>query len=164
MSHSEAIASIRPADTLIQWSPELSIGIEEIDSQHKVLVDILNHLHAAIVHHQGSLEVTHVLDELVDYTRIHFAVEECLLRMLDYPDYEEHKAKHEKLIEQIRHFRQRLIDEGRASTFELLHFLKQWLTVHIMESDREYVGHMLARGVRASYGKPSLLARLWGRK
>ena len=158
-----AKASTKSPDTLIEWSSELSIGIEEIDSQHKVLVDLLNQLHAAILHHHGSQETLHVLDELVDYTRIHFAVEESLLRILDYPDYESHKAKHEKLIEQVQQFRQRLTEQGRASTFELLHFLKQWLTVHILESDREYTTHLLARGVRARYEKPSLLARLWGR-
>lgn len=157
-------ANNRPVEPLIVWTPELSVGIQEIDEQHKTLVDILNQLHVAIMQHHASAEVVHILDELVEYTRIHFAVEESLMRVLDYPDYEAHHAEHEKLIAQVQQFRHRVIDDGRAITFELLHFLKQWLTVHIMESDQRYTEHFIQRGVRASYEKPSWLSRLWGRR
>lgn len=148
---------------LIVWSDELSVGIEEIDAQHKVLVDLLNQLHIAILTQHGSAEAMHVLGELIDYTRIHFAVEESLMRVLGYPDYEAHKAGHEQLLQQVMDLQRRLLEEGHGITFELLHFLKRWLSVHIMESDRAYSPYFLARGVQARYEKPSLLRRLWSR-
>lgn len=152
-----------PTQPLIVWNDQLSVGIEEIDAQHKVLVEIVNQLHTAILAHHGSSEVLAVLDELVDYTRIHFAVEEALMRVLAYPDYDSHKQGHEALLEQVLDFRHRVVDQGRVVTFELMHFLKQWLLVHIMESDQAYAPHFIARGVRASYDKPSFLRRLWSR-
>lgn len=75
----------------IVWSDELSVGIEEIDEQHKVLVNLINRMHNAIAEKHGSEVVSGILAELVDYTKIHFAVEESLLRILGYPGYEEHK-------------------------------------------------------------------------
>lgn len=37
----------------VEWSTELSVGIEEIDAQHQVLVDLLNQVHEAIQQRQG---------------------------------------------------------------------------------------------------------------
>ena len=64
----------------VEWSNELSVGIEEIDAQHQVLVDLLNQVHEAIQQRQG-LETTWVIvQKLYEYTRVHFAVEESLLK------------------------------------------------------------------------------------
>ncbi|NKF20950.1 bacteriohemerythrin [Solimonas marina] len=163
LSTRAAPRSVATPAPLIVWTPELSVGIDEIDAQHKLLVDLLNQLHVAILTQHGSAEAMHVLHELIDYTRIHFAVEESLMRVLGYPDYEAHKASHEQLLEQVLNLQRRLIDEGQGITFELLHFLKRWLSVHIMETDRSYTPHFLARGIQARYEKPSLLRRLWSR-
>jgi len=34
---------------LIEWSDDLSVGIQEIDEQHKVLVGLVNDMHDAIM-------------------------------------------------------------------------------------------------------------------
>lgn len=131
------------------WADDFSVGIQEIDEQHKVLVGLLNELHAAIVGHRGSAECRRILDRLVEYTRVHFAVEESLMRILGYPDYENHKHEHEKLAVQVADLLQKL-DTGKAAiSFELLHFLKVWLTKHICESDKRYGSHFIACGIEA---------------
>lgn len=78
----------------------------EIDAQHKVLVNLLNELHRAIYEHKGSETASEILGRLIEYTRIHFKVEECLMRILSYPDdeerkKEEHKKHHTQLIGQV---------------------------------------------------------------
>ena len=135
---------------LITWNDEMKIGIDEIDNQHHELVKLLNQLNEAIRSNQGSAIANQVLDELHDYTRIHFAVEESILRMLDYPDYVEHKAKHEKLENELHTLSMKFREDGKSISFELLHFLKSWLTKHIQESDREYSVHLLEAGIKAS--------------
>ena len=135
---------------LIVWNDDLKIGLDEIDNQHHELVKLLNQLNEAIRSNQGSAVANRVLDELHDYTRIHFAVEESIMRMLDYPDYIEHKAKHEKLENELLGLSLKFREEGKAISFELLHFLKNWLTKHIQESDREYSSHFIKTGIQAS--------------
>ena len=130
----------------IEWSNELSVGIEEIDAQHQVLVGLLNQIHEAIQQRQG-MEVTHdIVAKLGEYTRVHFAVEESLMRILHYPEYEQHKIQHDRLIQQLVDLSGRL-NAGKAVSFELAHFLKVWLTKHIMESDKRYSSHFLAYGI-----------------
>lgn len=151
---------IPKSEELFPWSDKLSVGIEEIDAQHRMLVDLLNELHRAIQERHGSDVALEILGRLVEYTRIHFAVEESLMRVLGYGDYEEHKNHHNQLINQVNDLYDR-VRGGQHVTFELLHFLRVWLTKHIMEEDREYVPFMLSKGVAASYKKRSWLERIF---
>jgi hemerythrin len=146
---------------LIQWSDALSVKIDEIDDQHKVLVELINEMHDAIHAHHSSDKVRDVLGQLADYTKIHFAVEESLMRILDYPQYEQHKAQHAELIHSVVDL-QGKVDAGKTTIgFELMHFLKVWLTRHIMESDQEYAQFFIARGVKTKIKHKSLAGRLW---
>ena len=158
---SQQAVSMHSAEDLVEWSEELSVGIEEIDSQHRVLVDLLNDLHRAIVEHHGSEASQRILAELLEYTRIHFAVEESLMRILGYPDYEEHKHHHELLLNEVHTLSQKLAEGKKSVNFELLHFLKMWLTKHIMEEDRQYTSHFISRGVQQSYEKHSWMDKFW---
>lgn len=133
--------------TLFPWSDDLSVGIQEIDEQHKVLVGLLNELHAAVVERKASTACRGILDRLAEYTRVHFAVEEALMRILGYPAHDAHRAEHELLTRQVVELQEKL-DSGKASIgFELLHFLKVWLTKHINESDKRYSAHFISRGI-----------------
>ena len=164
MSFMSAVASPENDNVLISWSDALSVGIQEIDEQHKVLVDLLNQLHTAITQRHGNAVTDEILEQLVEYTRIHFAVEESLMRILGYPDYENHKEHHKQLIEEIQGLMQRMRSKKRSVSFELLHFLKIWLTKHIMEEDKQYVPFLLSKGVKARYEKRSWMERFWGSK
>ncbi|MBL3526193.1 MAG: hemerythrin family protein [gamma proteobacterium endosymbiont of Lamellibrachia anaximandri] len=146
----------------VEWSDSLSVGIEEIDEQHKILVNLINRMHQAIHERHGSDAVKGILAELADYTRIHFAVEESLMRILNYPGYEEHKEIHEELLNHVIELVQKVESGKTAIGFELLHFLKTWLTKHIMEEDMQYTGFFLAAGANPKLSKKSWIQRLWG--
>ncbi len=152
---------LEPMSTFIEWSNELSVGIEEIDAQHKVLVDLLNQMHEAIQQRHAAQVTSDIIDQLGEYTRVHFAVEESLMRILHYPDYERHKEEHEQLIGQLSELRAKL-DTGKNSiSFELAHFMKTWLTKHIMETDKSYTSHFLAQGIRPELSHGSWTKRFW---
>ena len=155
-----AISAEATGEELFTWTDDLSVGIEEIDEQHKVLVDLLNELHHGIMEKHGSEATIEVLGRLVEYTRIHFALEESLMRMLHYPDYEEHKEHHEMLLDQVNELVEK-VKSGHHVTFELLHFLKNWLSRHIMEEDKIYAPFFLSRGVAATHKKRSWLGRIF---
>lgn len=145
----------------MEWSQSLSVGIQEIDDQHRVLVDLLNQINEAIHSHHGS-DATHaILKDLVDYTKIHFAVEESLMRVLGYPGYEEHKDRHRELIHEVEELQDKLLSGQKGLSFELLHFLKMWLTRHIMSEDMSYAPFFLKKGVIASSPHLSPGRRLW---
>ncbi|RLJ20159.1 hemerythrin [bacterium endosymbiont of Escarpia laminata] len=146
----------------VEWSDSLSVGIEEIDEQHKILVNLINRMHQAIHERHGSDVVKDILAELADYTRIHFAVEESLMRILNYPGYDEHKEIHDELLGHVVELIEKVESGKTAIGFELLHFLKTWLTKHIMEEDMRYTGFFLAAGASPKLSKKSWIRRLWG--
>jgi hemerythrin len=145
----------------VQWTHELSVGVEEIDEQHKVLIKIINEMHEAIRLLRSKETVGEILGRLIEYTRIHFAVEESLMRILNYPGYEDHKAQHEELLIGVFDLKKKLADGKAAVGFELMHFLKRWLTKHIMESDHQYSEHFLSAGANAKLKNRSWISRLW---
>ncbi len=81
----------------VQWNKELNIGIEQIDMQHQKLVSMVNEMHQALSKGQGNEVMGIVLKDLISYTRIHFAAEEKLMQMYDYPEIVGHKAEHDQL-------------------------------------------------------------------
>lgn len=159
-----AVNQLFPEDSseiLLEWSDKLSVGIQEIDEQHKVLVDLLNQLHQAILHHHGAEASGRIMDKLCEYTKIHFTVEESILRILDYPDYAEHKKHHEQLLAQVQELRTKMESGDHSISFQLLHFLKKWLTIHILEEDNAYTEHLIKCGAKTTYSEQSWLNKFW---
>ena len=117
---------------------EYSVGIGSIDAQHQNLFAIARELYAAMSAGQGKVSLSRLLDRLVQYTAVHFAHEERLMRLNDYPDFQAHKAQHDALTKQVLAF-QADFEGGRVSmTVQLLQFLKDWLEKHIKVSDFAY--------------------------
>ncbi|MGD8908391.1 MAG: bacteriohemerythrin [Chromatiales bacterium] len=145
----------------VEWSNDLSVGIEEIDEQHKVLVGLVNKMHEAIHQRHGSDVVISILSDLADYTRIHFAVEESLMRILNYPGYEEHKKVHEELLHTVQDLQEKVASGKKSIGFELMHFLKTWLTKHILDEDMEYSSFFIKAGAQPKLSKRSWIQRLW---
>ncbi|MFC1673312.1 bacteriohemerythrin [Pseudomonadota bacterium] len=128
----------------VKWSADLSVGIEEIDDEHRNLVICIDDLFTACFAGQGPQVLGGILKRLQKYTREHFAHEEDFMRKIKYPGLAEHRAIHTELVSELDD----IIDEFKASnSHELsnktLQFLEDWLTQHIMIEDRKigkYVG------------------------
>ncbi len=135
------------SELLIVWNEELETGIDSIDEQHQQLVDILNEFYAATQQHEGPEVGAAILERLGEYTRVHFTVEESVMRLLDYPDYDAHKALHDELLETFRSLAAKYASGKRSANFELIHFLKLWLVKHIQKSDMEYTHFYRTRGL-----------------
>jgi len=146
---------------LVEWSDSLSVGIDEIDAQHRVLVNLVNEMHQAIEQGRGSEAVGAVLTRLGEYTRIHFAVEESLMRLLGYPDLERHKEEHAELMTRLQELRQRFESGSSALDGDLMSLLKVWLTRHIMESDQQYAQFFVESGLSSRQRRRASRTRAW---
>jgi len=132
---------------MFEWKPQYSVQIASIDGQHQNLFRIAGELLAAMSSGQGKIALSRILERLVQYTSVHFAHEERLMRLHDYPDLAAHKAQHDELKKQVLHF-QADFEAGRANmTVQLLHFLKDWLSKHIAESDQKYAPYLRDKAV-----------------
>src|SRR4051812_34793132 len=109
---------------MFEWNNEFSVGVSSIDAQHQTLFAICRDLFAAIGAGKSKASLGRILDRLVQYTAVHFAHEERLMRTHDYPDLPAHKLQHQALTSRVLKF-QDDFDGGRtAITIQLLQFLK----------------------------------------
>ena len=120
----------------IQWSEELSVGIELVDSQHKELIRIANGLISAVVKQRGERVINNVVRRLRNYTVFHFNSEEKLMETVRYPKRGEHESEHAKLKQNVKGFQRDLYKGEKLTAEEVLNFLKIWLLKHILHSDR----------------------------
>lgn len=133
---------------LIKWDPKYSVNIAEIDKQHQKIMDLINQLHDAMLVGKSKDVVGKVLGELVQYTVHHFGTEERLFAKHGYPDRVTHKVEHDALTKRAGELKAQF-DGGKAPvTIEVLKFLRDWLTHHILGSDHKYVAFLNAAGVR----------------
>jgi len=75
----------------ITWTNDLSVGIELIDEQHKMLIKHLNDLSQSLESGQGPAKIANTLNFLIDYTKFHFTAEEKHMAANDYPELKNHK-------------------------------------------------------------------------
>lgn len=128
---------------LIEWIPSFTVGIESLDTDHKVLISLINQLDDAISAGNPRATVQKVLDALYDYTVYHFSREESLMRACGYPDYEAHARTHATLRAQVAEIRDRYARNPESiHSREVLAFLKNWLSSHIVGRDHQYMPFM----------------------
>ncbi len=124
------------AVTPIKWSKMLSVGIDVIDEDHKVLLALLNR--ARYTCRGGEIaECNIVLKSLKKYVETHFIREEALMAICKYPGLENHRQVHQLLIKQVQNM-QRDLNDGKLSAYELAAFLSSWLIEHIQGMDRAF--------------------------
>ena len=123
-----------------EWSENLSVGIDEIDRQHKKIVDYINLLDEAVFEKDVD-KAKLVLDGLVNYTETHFSFEEDLLKKMEYEFFDGHKQVHESFTARIVNYQSRFND-GEDISRKLLSELRIWLTTHIKKDDQDYASKM----------------------
>jgi len=131
-----------------EWKNDYSVGITKIDDQHKVLVGLLNELYESMKAGKGKETLDAVLINLVEYTKTHFAAEESMMKLYKYPDYEAHKKKHDNMTGHVLELK-RQFDSGQITNpIQITNFLKDWLSKHIMGTDKLYGPFLNAKGIR----------------
>lgn len=152
----------------IEWDDTYSVNFAQIDQQHQRLFDMINQLHVATTRQRAQGTVTgdgqeqetiasvvrelatmaDVLDELLSYVYYHFSAEENLMLARSYPDYAVHKSAHTRFSERVQTFKQDFDEGGAVSSGEIVEFLKDWLTNHILIVDKK-LGRFLSEKDRS---------------
>ena len=133
---------------ILPWSNLFSVGVRAIDEEHKLLVGLLNELGEAQARVAPPELVDKVLQRLIDYVGVHFAHEERLMLENGYTGAPEHLEAHRHLNERVQHMVEQHRQGSSPALDELTIFLRQWLTHHILQTDRDLGAALNARGVR----------------
>ena len=132
----------------VDWKDEYSVGIESIDTQHKKLINLINMLQTTVDYATGEEFERECLAAVVDYTKTHFVYEEGLMSKYGYPDFEAHKAQHQKMIDRVNDFLAEYEKHPESTMKDTLDFLKKWLVRHINGTDKQYSEFLLSNGAQ----------------
>jgi hemerythrin len=125
-------------DTLFKWDDSFLIGIEELDHEHKVLIDDINRLHEEIARHVEKSEIEKCLGDICARMQAHFALEEHVMKEHGYKFFDEHKREHNELLDSYTEYMaQFLNDTGVSSSNPIEDNLKHWVIKHIVTSDKK---------------------------
>ncbi len=126
------------------WDNTLSVQIQEIDEDHRRLVDLFNLLCHSVVEGETPNYIQALMDELINCTIWHFSHEERLMLKHGYEGLAEHRKEHRELIDSIKALQRRSLQESKPFSSKDIKFLEQWLTGHILGADME-LGEYLGR-------------------
>ncbi len=120
---------------LLQWREDFNTGIPSVDYEHQQLFEMINALYDRL--DAGDIPaVDEFLAALHDRIAAHFALEERIMRERRYDGYAEHKADHERLLDEIRD----LMEEYRVGEYayasdRLSERLDRWFSLHFSTMD-----------------------------
>ena len=83
---------------IVCWQKSYSVGNEQIDNEHKVFVEIIGRIHDAVLKEKSIDDIKRLMRELETYAVFHFVSEENIMIDSEFPELEEHKKEHEKLL------------------------------------------------------------------
>jgi len=124
----------------IEWTDDLSVGIDLIDNQHQKWIEHYNNAVEAIDAKHEVAQISSSLGFLSDYTETHFSTEEQAMAESNYPELGEHKAKHDALRKTLADMSEEFIEDGATDILaeSVETFLGNWLIKHIEEVDMRF--------------------------
>ncbi|WP_072908662.1 bacteriohemerythrin [Malonomonas rubra] len=131
----------------IIWDQSYSVGVAQLDEHHKKLIAMINELSFAMKNDRGQQVVKDIVLEMVDYARMHFNVEEELMRKSGYLGLLQHLKEHEVFSRKADELAQRCQEGDFVLSAEVVNFLSDWLKAHILENDKKYSLTMNKKGI-----------------
>ncbi|MCB1889442.1 MAG: hemerythrin family protein [Rhodocyclaceae bacterium] len=124
---------------ILEWSPELELGLGGIDDQHRQLVELTNALRMCI----GREELGRILDALAHHTETHFREEEQLMADSGFPGLAAHQANHRAFSRRVSDARRRH-GAGEWVDISSMRLIQSWLVEHLERADREFGAFLVA--------------------
>ena len=121
--------------TLIEWKEQYSLGVPAIDHEHRELVELINELYASVNRVDADTSVADFLGELYTQITAHFALEEKIMRDSHYDEYPDHKADHERLLDDIRDLMDDYEDGMYVDVERFGERLDDWFSEHFRTRD-----------------------------
>jgi len=132
----------------MKWTEQLSVKIFLFDHEHKKLVELINKLSDAMYKKEGNNVLGAALNELTDYTIIHFKHEEDAMSKYNFPGLAEHKKQHEDFVSKVAETKKQYEEGAIMLTIPLIDFLTNWVTEHILKSDSGYSDFLVKAGMK----------------
>ncbi|MCX6757105.1 MAG: bacteriohemerythrin [Candidatus Nomurabacteria bacterium] len=123
----------------LEWEEKYSVGVEELDDQHKRMFATINKLMEIINSGKTEEDLGSIIESLINYKIFHFATEEKYFKEFNYEGAEEHIQKHQEFNTKLISLKEKYPTYTIEFAFDLVNFLEDWLIGHLMITDRKYI-------------------------
>lgn len=120
-----------------QWNDRFKINVEQIDNQHKKLIEIISSVQDAIHSKESDRAIGQALIDLVEYSHRHFASEEELMRKIDFAEFLRHRTMHAGFSKWLTDMLMNIKQGRTVNIYEFFAFLKRWWEDHILREDKK---------------------------
>jgi hemerythrin len=122
-----------------EWSEDLSVGIDQIDEQHKELIYRVNNLMEAIKEGSGTSETERIIAFLEKYIFYHFEDEEMYMTSIDYPGIAEQKEAHKEFKLIVKNVRDSINEHGitPSTMVTVQNKVCNWIINHVTNMDKQ---------------------------
>lgn len=126
----------------IEWNENYSVGVVELDEQHKKLFKVINTMFEADDLSVNSKTITDLLTDVVEYAFVHFETEERYMSESEYPDLASHIRAHDIFRKKVDELRTAQMAKNKNMPSDMIRFLYEWLVNHIMFCDKKYMPYI----------------------
>lgn len=127
---------------LLEWKDEYSLGIPEVDYEHRELITLINDLLLQLPGNGTSTGITDLLGEIYARIALHFALEEKIMRNQNYDQLVQHKADHDRLLNEIRDVMDEYENSVNIDTENFAARLDRWFSEHFRTMDARFHRHL----------------------
>ncbi|SHL39322.1 hemerythrin [Desulfatibacillum alkenivorans DSM 16219] len=120
------------------WEEKYSVGVPRFDNEHKKLIGLINNFYEAMKAGKARDVMESTCNELVNYTKTHFANEINALKKTAYPNIPAHEKEHAYYTKQVEDMKAKLDSGQPVMASNMGNFLKSWLVNHIVGVDTTY--------------------------
>ncbi|MBL6986330.1 MAG: hemerythrin family protein [Methylobacter sp.] len=134
---------------LIVWNDKLVTGIDKIDEQHQILVNLFNEANTKLTVNNSAEFLEQITRDLLSYALYHFETEEELMQKYGYTEdiienVDTHIRQHRSFSIKVVAVRNDIKAGILISREDLLAFLNSWLINHILNTDQRLAVFLLA--------------------
>jgi hemerythrin len=136
------------SNNFLQWRSEYSVGIPEIDKQHQEIMALITDLLKLCREDNNDGKQQSFADLvaiITEHLQKHFEAEENLMLENNYPHYENHKKRHDQLLENVKKMMEKILNGKHRSLLNMVIFLREWFVENIYGLDKDLGDYLNGR-------------------
>lgn len=130
---------------MIEWDESISVGVPQLDEDHKRLLGILNDIEDHQDDDVKSEPISLIIEQVREYASSHFRREELYMQSIAYPGYDDHKRSHKQFMEKTAALCIDVMNQKQDTPKDIHQFLCTWVTEHTLREDQRYKAFNEAR-------------------
>jgi hemerythrin len=130
-------------DGFLTLSESVLSGIADVDGPHRELIDLYNRIFRACNRGEAAAHIRERVRSFLMYARWHFRDEEERMRLVGYPEFDDHHRDHVRLLQDAEDFVESLGDAlSRKDASAVARYFKYWLARHMVSKDAKLIAYL----------------------